>query len=75
MSPKDQVVGKLIGLAGWMDGWMGGWVDGLIWEGPPIRSDTTPGLVALGSIKNNQAEQASKQHPSMASASVPAPRF
>ena len=33
---------------------------------------TIPGLVVLGSIKE-QAEQASKEHPSMASASAPAP--
>jgi hypothetical protein len=33
-----------------------------------------PGLVVLGPIKK-QAEKASKQHPSMASAPAPASRF
>ena len=37
-------------------------------------SGVIPGLVVLGSIRE-QAEQVSKQHPSMASASAPASKF
>ena len=37
----------------------------------PIVGGAIPGLVVLGSIRE-QAEQASKEHPSMASASAPA---
>jgi hypothetical protein len=37
----------------------------------PILGGTIPGLIVLGSIRE-QAEQASKKHPSMASASTPA---
>jgi hypothetical protein len=39
-----------------------------LWSGPLL------GLIVLGSIAK-QAEQASKQHPSMASVSAPASRF
>ena len=39
--------------------------------GGPLVGGTTFGLVLLGSIRE-QAEQASKKHPSMASASAPA---
>ena len=38
----------------------------------PLVGGTISGLVVLGSIRE-QAEQASKEHPSMASASGPAP--
>jgi hypothetical protein len=37
----------------------------------PLVGGTISGLVVLGSIRE-QAEQASKEHPSMASASAPA---
>jgi hypothetical protein len=37
----------------------------------PLVGGTIPGLVVLGSIRK-QAEQASKEHPSMASVSAPA---
>jgi hypothetical protein len=39
--------------------------------GKPTVGGAIPGLVVLGSIRE-QAEQASKEHPSMASASAPA---
>ena len=42
--------------------------------GGPIVGGATPGLVVLGFIRK-QAEQASKQDPSMASASAPASKF
>ena len=40
----------------------------------PLVGGTISGLVVLGSIRE-QAEQASKEHPSMASASAPASKF
>jgi hypothetical protein len=40
-------------------------------EGGTLVGGTISGLVILGSIRE-QAEQASKEHPSMASASAPA---
>ena len=40
----------------------------------PIVGGAIPGLVVLGSIRKKQAKQASKEHPSMASASAPASR-
>ena len=43
-------------------------------EGLPIVNGTTSGLVLLGSIKK-QAEQDSRQHSSMASASILPPGF
>jgi hypothetical protein len=48
-----------------------------MWEGPGhcvIVGGATSGLVVVGSIRN-QAEQAIKQHPSLASASAPASGF
>ena len=42
--------------------------------GWPIVGGAISGLVVLGSIRK-QAEQVSKQHPSMASASAPASKF
>jgi hypothetical protein len=48
---------------------------GIDWGGPsPLWVGPFPGLVVLGSIRK-QAEQASKQHSSMVSASAPASRF
>jgi hypothetical protein len=38
----------------------------------PLVGGTIPGLVVLGSIRTSQGKQASKEYPSMASASAPA---
>ena len=40
----------------------------------PVVGEATAGWIILGSVRK-QAEQASKQHPSMASVSAPASRF
>ena len=44
----------------------------VIKSGGPLVGGAIPGLVVLGSIRKQAEKQASKEHPSMASASAPA---